>query len=156
MIFVSRHYCRLTELWFLPSFVHYLKYVSPFARIGASLLLLRLAPPLIGCRHLLSLSHPHCLPLPCALLGIPPRVVFSLPTSLLGVTVLRGGVMSYLHYFRLPAASSSFFLSSLTPYLVLSVVSFTLPVPAPSLSLSGSHLWSPSSSYEFTLFRGWV
>ena len=154
MIFVSRHYCRLTGLWFLPSYIHYLRYASPFARIGASLLLLRSAPPLIGCRPLLSLSHPHCLPLPCTLLGLPPRVVFSLPTSLLGVTVLRGGVMSYLswgfpyppllfatprrlplHYFRLPAASGSLFLSSLPPYLV-SISRLLLPPCTRPFSLS--------------------
>ena len=120
------------------------------------LILLRWAPPRIGYRPvLLSLfcvSHPHGLPLPCTLLGLPPRVVFSLPTSFV-VTVLRGGVMSYLswgfpyppplfptrrrlpfHYFRLPATSGSFF-SSLRPYLVSSVFAFTLLVPAPSLSL---------------------
>ena len=74
--------------------------LSLFAHLGASLLLLSSAPPLIGCRHLsLSLSLPHCLPLPCALLGLPLRVVFSLLTSLLlGVTGLRGRVMSYLSW----------------------------------------------------------
>ena len=137
------------------------------------LLLFHSAPPLISCRHSsLSLSHPHCLPLPCALLGLPPRVVFSPPPPFLVLPFFGVGLCHTclggfptppllfatrrrlsLHYFCLPAASGSF-LSSLSPYLVSSLVSFNLPVPAPSLSLSGSHLWSPSSSYEFALFRG--
>ena len=29
LIFVSRHYCRLAVLWFLPSYIHSLKYASP-------------------------------------------------------------------------------------------------------------------------------
>ena len=102
------------------------------------LILLRSAPPLIGCRPLLSLfclSHPHGLPLPCALLGLPPRVVFSLPTSLL-VTVLRGGIMSYLSWgFPYPppplpySASAAFPPLPSTCHLWLLLLFLTSPLP---------------------------
>ena len=49
----------------------------------------------------------------------------------------------------------------LIPFLTSSLPCFDLSSPSPSLyqplfSLSGSHLWSPSSSCGFALFRGWV
>ena len=61
---------------------------------------------------------------------------------------------SRLPYFRLPAASGSFFLSSLPPYLV-SISSPSPPCTRP-FSLPSTHLWSTSSSSGFALFRGGV
>ena len=139
------------------------------------LILLRSSPPLLGCRPLLlslfSLSHPHGLPLPCTLLGLPPRVVVFLPTSLLVVTVLRGGAMSYLSWgFPYPPpppfssllsvgclSTTSVYLPPLAPssfpHSPLTLFRLSSPVPAPSLSLSQAptsgrllpHMSSPCS-----------
>ena len=103
-------------------------HLSLFAHIGACLLLLSSAPPLIGCRHLL--SHPHCLPLHCTLLSLPPRVVFSLPASLLlGVTVLRGRVVSYLSWgFPCPPSTLRYY-SSADSTLLPSTCNLWLRIP---------------------------
>ena len=148
----------------------YLRYASPFVRLGTSLILLRSTPLLIGCRPLLSLSSlppsPSLSPplrSSTSRLGSssslpPPFLVlchtflggFSYPISLLLPTRRRLPLL----FFRLPAASSSFSFPHF-PLTFFRSRLIPLPVPAPCLSQAptSGRLLPPRG---FALFRGGV
>ena len=171
MIFVSRHYCRLTGLWFLPSYIPYLKYASPFARIGA----FSTIPPLGSSPLWLSPPPPLSLFLSPSLSppplrsSRPPALSRLLPPHLpsgcyrssgwwLCHTCLRGFPTHPLSLRYSASAAFTLLPSTCRPWLLLPFPTSPLPCfdlssPSPSLYpsllslfLSGSHLCSPSSS----------
>ena len=132
---------------FLPSYVLYLRYASPFARVGASLLFLRLAPPLIGCRLLLSLS-PSLSPPPLHSSRPPASSRLLLPHLPYPCSPLRYSASAT---FTLLPSTCRLWL--LIPFLTSSLPCFDLSSPSPSLYPPLLSLQLPSL---VTFFLLWV